>query len=165
MAKDATPSLRNVGDEKVFDSSSVSNDEVTAPVTPENGESEMVYPTGLPFWLITIALCLAVFVLAIDNTIIATAIPKITDRFNSLDDVAWYASSYMLTTGCFQLLFGRLYSTFSTKWVFITAISIFEFGSLICGVTPSSIGLIVGMYILRSAWLGIYSCCHCQEHS
>lgn len=47
----------------------------------------------------------------------------------------------MLTTGCFQLLFGRLYATFSTKWIFIIAISIFEFGSLICGATPSSIGL------------------------
>lgn len=139
----------------------------------ENGEP--VYITGLPFWLILIALCLAVFVLAIgnipfivvdlvtnsylDNTIIATAIPKITDRFNSLDDIAWYASgksfnvplmvtgsdnictAYMLTTGCFQLLFGRLYATFSTKWVFIAAISVFEFGSLICAVTPSSIGL------------------------
>jgi MFS family permease len=77
----------------------------------------------------------------IDNTIIATAIPKITDRFNSLDDIAWYASAYMLTTGCFQLLFGRLYATFSTKWVFIGAISVFEVGSLLCAATPSSIGL------------------------
>lgn len=63
------------------------------------------------------------------------------DRFNSLDDIAWYASAYMLTTGCFQLLFGRLYATFSTKWVFIGAISVFEIGSLLCAATPSSIGL------------------------
>jgi len=63
----------------------------------------------------------------------------------------------MLTTGCFQLLFGRLYSTFSTKWVFIAAISVFEFGSLICGVTPSSIGLIVGRAIAGMGAAGIMS--------
>lgn len=157
MEKASTPSFR---EEKVFDSSSTT-EENTANATPNNGEesaeTELVYPTGLPFWLIVLSLCLAVFVLALDNTIIATAIPKITDRFNSLDDVAWYASAYMLTTGCFQLLFGRLYSSFSTKWIFIIAISIFEFGSLICGVTPSSIGLIVGRAIAGVGAAGIMS--------
>lgn len=72
--KDSTPTLTNAGDEKVLDSSSTSNGEVTLPVTPENEktetveeatEAELVYPTGLPFWLIVIGLCLAVFVLAI----------------------------------------------------------------------------------------------------
>ena len=72
-AKDSTLALRNAGDEKVLDSSSTSNGETTVPVTPENGEIEtpeveIVYPTGLPFWLITIALCLAVFVLAIGDS-------------------------------------------------------------------------------------------------
>jgi hypothetical protein len=36
-----------------------------------------------------VALCLAVFLVALDNSIIATAIPKITERFKSLDDVGW----------------------------------------------------------------------------
>lgn len=75
MEKDRT-SLHNVGDEKQFDSTSTSNNgDTTVPVTPENAENtetpentedvEPVYPKGLPFWLITISLCLAVFVLAI----------------------------------------------------------------------------------------------------
>lgn len=50
------------------------------------------YPTGLKLTLITIALCLGVFLMALDNSIIATAIPHITDQFNSLDDVGWYGS-------------------------------------------------------------------------
>ncbi|KAJ5917718.1 Major facilitator superfamily domain general substrate transporter, partial [Penicillium verhagenii] len=45
------------------------------------------YPSAWRLLLITIALCLCVFCVALDNTIIATAIPKITDQFNSLDDV------------------------------------------------------------------------------
>jgi MFS family permease len=43
-----------------------------------------------------------------------------------------------------NLLFGRLYTFFSTKWVFMAAIAMFELGSLVCGVTPTSPGLIIG---------------------
>lgn len=50
------------------------------------------YPMGVKLFLIVLALCLAVFLMCLDNTIIATAIPKITDEFNSLDDLGWYAS-------------------------------------------------------------------------
>jgi len=45
------------------------------------------YPTGIKLHLISLALCLSVFLMALDNTIIATAIPKITDQFHSLPDV------------------------------------------------------------------------------
>lgn len=51
------------------------------------------YPTGVKLHLISLALCLSVFLIALDNTIIATAIPKITDQFKSLDDVGWYGSA------------------------------------------------------------------------
>lgn len=50
------------------------------------------YPSGLKLFLITLALCLGVFLMALDNSIIATAIPHITDQFNSLGDVGWYGS-------------------------------------------------------------------------
>ena len=51
------------------------------------------YPKGIKLTLISIALCLSVFLMALDNTIIATAIPKITDQFHSLPDVGWYGSA------------------------------------------------------------------------
>lgn len=70
-------------------------------------EDEMVYPGGVKLALISLALCLSVFLVALDNTIIATAIPKITDHFNSLGDVGWYGSSYLLTTCALQLFFGK----------------------------------------------------------
>lgn len=76
---------------------------------PEN-DDEVEYPQGLKLGLITLSICLAVFLVALDNTIIATAIPKITDQFNSLSDVGWYGSSYLLTTCALQLFFGKLVS-------------------------------------------------------
>ncbi|MCJ1387089.1 MFS sugar transporter [Xylographa soralifera] len=118
---------------------------------------EIEYPGGLKLIIVVVALCLAVFLVALDNTIIATAIPRITDRFHSLEDVGLYASAYLLTTCAFQLQFGKLYTFFSIKWVFLTAIAIFELGSLLCGVAPNSIALIVGRAIAGIGSAGIFS--------
>ncbi len=81
-------------------------EETTGNAIPED-EAEVIYPSGLKLGLITLALCLSVFLVALDNTIIATAIPKITDHFNSLGDVGWYGSAYLLTTCALQLFFGK----------------------------------------------------------
>ncbi|KAK4096469.1 MFS general substrate transporter [Parathielavia hyrcaniae] len=115
------------------------------------------YPTGMKLSLIVLALCLSVFVMALDNSIIATAIPKITDDFKSLADVGWYASSYLLTTAALQLLFGRFYTFFSIKYVYLIAIFLFEVGSLICGVAQNSVTLIMGRAIAGVGAAGIFS--------
>jgi hypothetical protein len=100
---DAPPTI---SDSKASSIVETTNEEARAnPTTPDDDEIE--YPGGLKLVLITLALCLAVFLVALDNTIIATAIPKITDRFNSLGDVGWYGSSYLLTTCALQLFFGK----------------------------------------------------------
>ncbi|KAJ7667109.1 major facilitator superfamily domain-containing protein [Mycena rosella] len=118
---------------------------------------EPEYPTGLRLGLLTFALAISVFLVALDNTILATAIPRITDHFNSLDDVGWYGSAYLLTSASFQLLWGRLYTFLPIKWVYIAAIAIFEFGSLICGIAPTSAALIVGRAIAGVGCGGIFS--------
>lgn len=84
-----------------------------------SSDDEGNYPTGLKLAAIALALCFAVFCVALDSeypsllaltehvvqtnpadTIIATAIPRITDDFHSLDDVGWYSSAYLLCTVC-----------------------------------------------------------------
>ncbi|KAJ7754192.1 MFS transporter [Mycena maculata] len=122
----------------------------------KQGQEERVeYPKGLRLHIITIALCLSIFVVALDNTIIGVAIPRITDEFDSLDDVGWYGSAYFLTAAAFQLFFVRLYSVLSLKWLYIAAVSILEIGSLICAVAPSSTVLIVGRAIAGLGSAGV----------
>ncbi|PWW76253.1 MFS general substrate transporter [Tuber magnatum] len=123
----------------------------------EGSEDGTQYPDTIALTLITTALSLAVFLVALDQTIIATAIPKITDQFGALSDVGWYGSSYMLTVCSFQLVYGKIYTFFSLKWVFLAAIGIFELGSLICGVAPDSKALIVGRAIAGLGCAGIFS--------
>lgn len=54
-------------------------------------ESEDKFPGWRKLVLITMALYLSMFLVALDRTIIGTAIPKITDDFHSINDVGWYA--------------------------------------------------------------------------
>jgi hypothetical protein len=120
-------------------------------------DDEILYPGGLKLALITLALCLSVFLVALDNTIIATAIPKITDHFKSLGDVGWYGSSYLLTTCALQLFFGKLYTFYSIKTVYLASIVVFEVGSAVCGGAPTSEALIVGRAIAGIGSAGIFS--------
>ena len=122
---------------------------------PERPPTE--YPSGLKLLTIIVGLCLAVFLVALDNTIIATAIPRITDAFHAIDDIGWYGSAYLLTTCSLQLFFGKLYTNFNIKLVFLLAISCFEIGSLICGAAPTSTALIVGRAIAGIGAAGIFS--------
>ncbi|ODQ50977.1 putative MFS toxin efflux pump [Saitoella complicata NRRL Y-17804] len=130
------------------------------PVTTNAGTTDLPdseYPHGAKLALIMLSLCLAVFLVALDNTIIATAIPRITERFKSLDDVGWYASSYLLTACSFQPSFGKIYTQFSLKWTFLICISIFELGSLICAIAPNSTTLIIGRAIAGLGSSGLFS--------
>lgn len=123
----------------------------------EEEDDESRYPKAMALTLITIALCLAVFCMALDNTIIATAIPRITDEFHAINDVGWYGSAYLLCTAAFQLFFGKLYTFFSIKWLFLGALCIFEIGSAVCGAAPSSTAFIIGRAIAGLGSAGIFS--------
>lgn len=59
-------------------------------VPSESGTTTPEYPKAWKLFVIVAALCLAVFLVALDQTIVAVAVPKITDHFHSLDDVGWY---------------------------------------------------------------------------
>lgn len=92
-----------------------------------------------------------------DRTIIATAIPAITDEFRSINDIGWYGSSYMLAAACLFPISGRIYQLYSTKSTYIGSIIIFEIGSAICGAAPNSTAFIVGRAIAGAGSAGIFS--------
>jgi MFS family permease len=158
-------------------------------------EEEPEYPKGLAVALIMSAIWMSIFLVALvsffrvhpelhdgdsqanktfqDRTILAVAVPKITDQFHSLSDVGWYGSSYMLTNCSTQLIFGRLYKFYNNKWVInvplhylshanmsqvlLICIAIFELGSALCGAAPTSVAFIIGRSIAGLGSAGIFS--------
>lgn len=125
--------------------------------SPEANTSSAQQTPGVKNIPLAAALAMAVFCVALDNTILATAIPKITDDFHAIGDTGWYASAYLLTNCTFQLVFGKLYSLFPTKRTFLTALGIFKIGSIVCGAAPDATGLIVGRAVAGIGAGGLFS--------
>ncbi|KAK4555208.1 hypothetical protein LTR86_007504 [Recurvomyces mirabilis] len=139
---------------------------ITEPVTTEElpakeveaspkDEPEYEWLTGMKLWAVMGPLILVFFLVLLDTTIISTAIPKITNHFNSLKDIGWYTASYQLASSVLQPLAGKLYVNFSNKWTFISFFALFEFGSLLCGVANSSKMLIVGRAVAGMGTAGL----------
>ncbi|PVH92511.1 putative efflux pump antibiotic resistance protein [Periconia macrospinosa] len=120
-------------------------------------DATTAYPSSLRLAAIVTSLALAVFLYGLDQTIVATAIPRITDRFHALGDIGWYAAAYLFTSSAFQLLFGKLFTIFSIRTVYLVAVAIFELGSLVCATAPNSGALIAGRAIAGVGAAGLYS--------
>ncbi|KAK5658361.1 hypothetical protein OQA88_2337 [Cercophora sp. LCS_1] len=132
-----------------------SGQDIGPTTTLKTDEPPTNYPKGLSLFLICTGLSLSVLCLGLDRTIVSTAIPKITSDFNSLPDIGWYGSAYMLTSCCFQLIFGKLYAELDIKWLFLFALAIFEVGSIICAAAPNSAALIIGRAVAGIGAAGI----------
>ena len=124
-------------------------------VTEEYGK--MDYPPPFRLLIITLAVVLCIFLVALDLTIIGTAIPRITDQFHSLNQGGWYGSAFFLTVAAFQPTWGKAFKYFDLKFSYLVAVFVFELGSLICGVSPSSTVLIVGRAIAGVGAAGLAS--------
>ncbi|KAK5998336.1 MFS-type efflux pump MFS1 [Cladobotryum mycophilum] len=122
----------------------------------QDDEAEANYkPKTIKFWLVMLSTFMSMLLVALDRTILSTAIPRITDDFKSLGDIGWYGSAYMLTTAACQLIWGRVYRFYDLRWTFLICIIIFEAGSALCGAAPSSTSFIVGRAIAGIGAAGI----------
>jgi MFS family permease len=63
----------------------------------------------------------------------------------------------MLTSCCFQLLLGRVYTFYTPKYVFLSLVLVFEIGSAICGAAPTSTAFIFGRAIAGVGSAGLTS--------
>jgi hypothetical protein len=86
--------------------------EVPAEKPPEEQQPDI---SGLKRALIILPATLVYFLVMLDSSIISTAIPQITDEFNSLLDVGWYGSAYQLASSAFVPLAGKIYKFFPIK--------------------------------------------------
>lgn len=128
------------------------------PVAADLGGGDgVVYPKGLTRLLIILSLCLSVFLVALDQTIIAPALGAITEQFSSVRDIGWYGSAYLLTTTALQPLYGKLYNSFSVKTIYLLAVFVFEVGSLVCATAPTSTAFIVGRAVAGMGTAGLFS--------
>lgn len=94
------------------------------------------------------------------QSIISTAIPQITTDFDSMDDEGWYGSAFFLTLASFQSVWGKAYKFYSLRLVFLASVLLFEAGSLVCALAPSSAALIVGRAVQGAGGAGLTGGCY-----
>ncbi|KAI1171714.1 putative MFS transporter [Nemania sp. FL0916] len=125
--------------------------------TEEATRSTPEYLSGWAIRSLVMALMFGAFMLGLDNSILSTAIPQITHDFHSLNDIGWYAASYLLTQISFLPSCGRFYTFYSIKWTYIVMMVIFELGSVVCALAPNSVALIVGRALSGLGAAGLLS--------
>ncbi|MGL4612260.1 MAG: MDR family MFS transporter [Trueperaceae bacterium] len=85
--------------------------------------------------LAMIGIMLAMFLGAIDQTIVSTALPKIVEDLRGLERYAWVATSYLLVSTALVPVYGKLADMYSKKNIELWAVSLFLIGSILCGLS------------------------------
>ncbi len=86
-------------------------------------------------------LMMGMFLAALDQTIVATAIRTIADDLHGLNQQAWTTTAYLITSTIVTPLYGKLSDIYGRKRFFIAAITIFVLGSALCSFATSMIQL------------------------
>ncbi|KAJ2467163.1 hypothetical protein GGI03_001716 [Coemansia sp. RSA 2337] len=97
-------------------------------------------------------LALALFIAAIDQTIVATATVRISEEFEALSLAPWLANAYLLSSTALQPSTGRLSDIFGRTPMLLLGLGVFAVGSLICAIAQS-----MGMLLAGRAVAGIGS--------
>src|ERR1700735_1862408 len=132
-------------------------------MTESPGPVAAVKPRG-GLLIIFVALMLAILLAALDQTIVATALPTIVGDLGGLSHLSWVVTAYLLATTVSAPLWGKLGDQYGRKRLFQVAIVIFLIGSALCGLSRDMFELIAfralqglgggGLIVLAQAIVG-----------
>lgn len=84
--------------------------------------------------VIYLAILMALFLAALDQTIVSTALPRMVEDLQGIDRYAWVATAYLLASTALALVYGKLADTYPRKHVTLGAVGLFLGGSVLCGL-------------------------------
>src|SRR5215475_2295214 len=86
---------------------------------------------------ILMSLLLTMFLAALDQTIVATALPTIGRQFKDVTNLSWVITAYLLASTAVAPVFGTLSDIYGRRGMIVTALSLFIMGSMLCAVASS----------------------------
>jgi EmrB/QacA subfamily drug resistance transporter len=99
------------------------------------------------------AIMLATLLAALDQTIVATALPRIVADLQGFNSLSWVVTAYLLTSTVTVPLYGKLSDLYGRRRLFVVAISIFLLGSALCG-TAQTMGELIAFRALQGLGAG-----------
>lgn len=100
--------------------------------------------------IIMVSVMASLFLVALDQTIIATALGRIVEEFNAFDSLSWIVTAYLLTTTITVPIAGKMSDLFGRRTVLLIGVAVFALGSLFSGMAES-----VDQLIYARAFQGI----------
>ena len=93
---------------------------------------------------ILMSLLLTMFLAALDQTIVATALPTIGRQFNDVSNLSWVITAYLLASTAVAPVFGTLSDIYGRRVMITVSLALFTVGSILCAVAPNMTVLISG---------------------
>jgi EmrB/QacA subfamily drug resistance transporter len=110
--------------------------QASSPPALTSGHSGGDYLSHRQILVVMGGLMAGMFLAALDQSIVAVALPKITSELGGLDKLSWVVTAYLLTSTAATPLWGKISDLRGRRPMFQAAIVIFLIGSLICGFSP-----------------------------
>jgi len=117
--------------------------------TPDNQAAVEPGPDEAPAYLshkqilvVMIGVMSGMLLAALDQSIVGTALPRITSELGGLDKLSWVVTAYLLTATAMTPLWGKISDLYGRRLIFQVAISIFLLGSALCGFSQNITELI-----------------------
>src|SRR5882672_8029145 len=85
----------------------------------------------------------ALFLAALDQTIVATALPRIVQEFHGLEHLSWVIAAYLLASTVVVPVYGKLSDLYGRKPFILSAIVLFLIGSVLSGFSQSMLQLVI----------------------
>ncbi|MDB5167094.1 MAG: putative Drug resistance transporter, EmrB/QacA subfamily [Candidatus Saccharibacteria bacterium] len=92
--------------------------------------------------IIMVSVMAAMFLVALDQTIIATALGKIVEQFNAFDSLSWIVTAYLLTTTITVPIAGKFSDLFGRRKILLIGVAVFVIGSMLSGIAGGVVQLI-----------------------
>src|SRR5947209_1639359 len=86
---------------------------------------------------ILMSLMLTMFLAALDQTIVATALPTIGRQFHDVSNLSWVITAYLLASTAVAPVFGTLSDIYGRRAMILTALTLFIAGSILCALAPN----------------------------
>lgn len=131
-----------------------SDDEEKEHVDDIQGPEELPFARFLPIF---VGLLVGIFIVSLDNTVVATAQVPLVQNIGGADLISWLPTTFLIGQGAFAIFWGQVLTSFSSKYIFLFNIFLFEVGSLISGVAPSMGAVLAGRTISGIGASGLFS--------
>ena len=92
--------------------------------------------------IIMVSVMAAMLLVALDQTIISTALGKIVEQFNAFDSLSWIVTAYLLTTTITVPIAGKFSDLFGRRIVLLIGVAVFTAGSLLSGTSADVVQLV-----------------------